>query len=960
MLALVLTVGAYAYEPGEYFYTPTAKFKVAGDNLLTNGDFSAVWSDWNGGETPNETVWSWEANGGPNGGAAIQSILGEATENGAITRVVEGLSGVYVISFKVKASENVTTTTTGLGEDGNYSQRYFDIFLNSDGSTVYAASTEDAPTRRIGGSRSFNAEWQTITDTVTIEEGQYLVFAMARQNAGTYFTDFAINEIYEVYDTRYMEDRLRFADLILSDEHINDFARDPESLDNVMGMVETVRQILKGSDADDKSSMEDLMKSFDEEIATFISLNAADVLQYSWAGKGKYQKANGVGAWSGSGGRWFRCDGGQEGDDVNSITNYIQGSYNLPDATQYMEKTGFAPGTKYMFSVKLRGHYMLGTGSDVRFTADDVTNFSGATIYLNSDSLDCGYLPSQYYNTYTVFGTVGDDGNLNFGLNYVNQLEKGANQGGHLYMCDPIVYMIGKSQDELNLEQLQAAIITQQKQLQIRIDSANTVIGRNETYKWGMQVVKDSLELCIPRLDASYAVVDRDGNLAALSLETYEDYKDYANELTQYVRNMNTAFSNLYRLNNPYTTLVKTVEDVQKEVDGGDFASSPADRTAALNNALTEARNLYATYSILEGEEAAAESAKYTEMNAKVLAAQESYRMGGATYANHMKVQTVVNNPNFTSSVTTGWTFTANDTSKENFKQRTGEGDGWEFSGCGVWRGSSVAPTSKLVQTKTLTEPGVYRYRSSAFAFSEDNAHNNAMIEVITDPDTGDALDSLWTNSRCCMFFGPTGTPDSVKVHSHYSPKHNNTYRTGYWTSKYNVVYVKTTSEAEEVEFGMDTFQQATIGANGANTYGFGDNMLLFGGEVTAFTAAAKADLNAKIAVAEALSNQYIEDESDRLYYPAFRLQRMVNHAKTAVQADNLKDILNAMDDLIEAENDMNYVVGIEDVKAANAALVEAAAARGIYSLSGVKVASNLNALQRGIYIINGKKYVVK
>lgn len=973
-LALVLTVGAYAYEPGEYFYTPAAKFKVAGSNQLTNGDFSSVWADWNEGVTPNETVWSWSANGGPNGGAAAQSILGEATEGGALVRVVEGLVGTYVVSFKAKAAENVTTTITGLGEDGNYSQRYFDIFLNNDGSTVFAESTEEAPTRRVGGARAFTSEWQTFSDTVTIEPGQYLVFAMARQNPNTYFTDFSVNEIYEVYDTRYIEDRLRFADLLLSDEHVNDFKLDQESFENFVGMVEQVRQMLTTEGAaDDKATMDDIMNSFDAETASFLSLNASDALKYNWLGVSKTQKANGVGAWSGSGGRWFRLDGGQVqdgGETRNSIVNYIQGTYDLPDATQYMNKTGQTPG-KYMFSVKLRGYYMLGTGSDVRYTPDDVTDFGGAKIYINGDTIDCGYLPHEYYNTYTIFGTVAEDGVLNFGLEYINEKLKGSNQGGRLFMCDPILYQIGVSQADADLKALQKAIITQQQQMQIRVDSANTVIARNDIYKWGMQAVKDSLELIKPRLAASYDVVDQDGNLVALSLDTYEEYKDYATELTQYVRNMNTAFSNLYRLNAPYTTLVADVERVQAEKDGGEFASSPADRTTALEAALTEARNLYATYSILEGEEAAAESAKYTAMSEKLLAAQESYRMGGATYANHMKVQTVVVNPNFTANNTasggtfpgnnpTGWTYTANDAGRENFKFRNGEGDGWDNSGCGVWRGSSVAPTSKLVQTKTISEPGVYRYQASAYAFSENNAHNNAMIQVITDPDTGDALDSLWTPSRVCMFFGPEGNPDSVKVHSHYSPNHNNTFRSGYWTSKYNVVYVKTTNTEETVEFGMDTFQQATIGANGANAYGFGDNLLLFGGDAAKFTADAKADLNTKINAANELVNKYIEDPSDYFYYPAFRLQRMVNHAKDAVAADNLTNILNSLDDLLEAMDDMTVITGIEAVKAAKAELVEAAAARGVYSLSGVKVANNLNALQKGLYIINGKKYVVK
>ena len=40
LLALACVMGAYAYNIGDYIFSPTAKFKVLSTNFVTNGDFS--------------------------------------------------------------------------------------------------------------------------------------------------------------------------------------------------------------------------------------------------------------------------------------------------------------------------------------------------------------------------------------------------------------------------------------------------------------------------------------------------------------------------------------------------------------------------------------------------------------------------------------------------------------------------------------------------------------------------------------------------------------------------------------------------------------------------------------------------------------------------------------------------------------------------------------------------------
>ena len=71
------------------------------------------------------------------------------------------------------------------------------------------------------------------------------------------------------------------------------------------------------------------------------------------------------------------------------------------------------------------------------------------------------------------------------------------------------------------------------------------------------------------------------------------------------------------------------------------------------------------------------------------------------------------------------------------------------------------------------------------------------------------------------------------------------------------------------------------------------------------------------------------------------------------------------------ASNAVNYVLELADrldervtgINNVNADVVKKNISYGVYNLSGVRVANDLNSLRslsKGIYIFNGKKYVVK
>ena len=96
-IAMVCSLGLFAQ--AQYVYTADGRYKLTGDNLITNGDFSEGNVGWTIG---GETTFSIVEGEGPKGENVLSSSA--ATAGDALTRVWnEGLEGgsLYVISFDV-------------------------------------------------------------------------------------------------------------------------------------------------------------------------------------------------------------------------------------------------------------------------------------------------------------------------------------------------------------------------------------------------------------------------------------------------------------------------------------------------------------------------------------------------------------------------------------------------------------------------------------------------------------------------------------------------------------------------------------------------------------------------------------------------------------------------------------------------------------------------------------------
>lgn len=1016
-VALMCAVGSYAYEVGEYIYTPEAKFKVTDANKVINGDFSqgigvGGWADVNGDEVDTE-IWANGGAVGPNGENVRKCIGKTADEGEELTNIWSLSPGSYVISYAIKSEAGSGATSVTAGGDN-----YIDFFVNIDGSRAKGTKADgEAYPRSVAETMNFtDQEWKFYNDTVNINVGEYLVFHATNCATGLMLTNFTIQPVSQIYDDRIIRRRLAFAEMLLARPEA-DFP-DEEAREELLDIVDHINEVLSGEDKttniESVQAMNGEMSDLEMAIQNFLDLNTAPISTgLSWAGAGNVQKAGWVRSWYGTGGRWFHGNNGIP-DDEEACMNYMPGAFEFTNGviSYIYGLSKFDEETEYMFTMDLKGFHYMGnstsTGSattpnyDAPFIGawlkagapkdetSDVKDIAGQGTYPEESVLCCDTLDTRNYNTYTIFVKVPA------GQKRVEFLAESTRaddniRGGAFFCSTPRVYQLHTSVVKNDYWNEVAAVIVQQKALADRFTYIADDLAKTKAdgFPWGKAALTDSLNKYKPLYEASLAVIDAEGNVVSEELSNIaktstDSLKVWEADLLAAVKTLNTARNAYNNLNAKYTQLQTSVANGE-ELATKYAGKGNATREQKLNALLAEGKQLI---------EAAAEVDPETDTEAGNAAAAKaveidyarvSFHNSFAVYSNSS--EQIIANPNFASNLN-GWT-ASTDNNNGAFKRNSDANRGWlAGTGAGAWRGNTASPNNKMVQTITISDAGVYEYKASAYGFNEVNAQDSPMAYFITNED-GVNIDTLYTNSELKLFFGSDGVADSVRIHSHYGPATNNyamtysaadaTVRTGYWCSPYSVVYIKTQEGEETVELGMSTM--GNIGKAGANTFGFGDNQILFGGSVDAYTTAAKADLSSLIEQAEQLISTNENSANGTVVGRLGRMSRRLADAEKALagealaqytngssdgvapvdeQTQLLKNILNTRNYLAETINDVQVALGIElGIDTPQYMPTQAQMAQGVYTISGQRV-SNVKSLRPGLYIVAGKKFFVK
>lgn len=912
--AIMGAMTSFAYNVGEYVYTHDAKFKVVGENILTNGNFSSNYDGWkdyaDGALSPD--YWSIETGAAQDGkGNVIQSANASAdlTGNYMYQAVPFETGKSYVITFKMKGVDPTTSSIT------QKTSNYVDVFANADGTTSKTADRF----QQVATTDAISAEWTSysysFTDTVSGGSTGYIVVSFGQLAQGTQISDIAINEVEQVYDSRIADKEIAYGKSLLA---IDDFKN---GRDEFMGVLEGVEGAFKTSEMDDVAAAEDALKSFVEAEDIFLDANSYDVssmINSKQLWTTKLQKANGTyGDWYVEGsGRWFH-------DPASDpyIRDYIQASFNLPAGTAKIVKE--MPAGKYFFSCESKGHRMAGTGSAVRNTPDYTYVVEGAKVFIGNDSVSFN-LDQRNFERHFVMSTLAEGDTLNAGFwhpatSVDNKL------GGQVYMQTPVLRIVGDNsngemqkyvEDYVTLKN----IATQANSLKVMLDSAVVVSAKAE-YPWGKAELNDTT--------TKYQAVYSELSVLQPGAELFDVAAD---SLMQSMRIVRSAIQTYYSLNAPYTDLKAQIAQANESLNlpanaNGDKATFKAviDKAQGLINNTTAEYN----------EELALQM---KDAKTELADAQSAFESSTAAFNNPSDLQLV--NPFFASAgkykLPTGWTGVMDENANAKWKGGTNKNfeNGTFVS---AWKGYTYFPKNSVAQQVNVLKSGVYVLSCQTICYNENGSKD------------GDRN----THSGVFYYGKLTESADTIAAHMIHTNRN-----VGYYPEVYAVVYDKADEAETSIELGFNALSNTCC-----NQYTFGGNHLRYMGPKAKFDTDLAAALAASLekgaamyqSIASFENDATVESNTDLTYGNIYiNLGHAVEYAQAAETSSQKMTAYYQLEDAIK--NATVVVTGVKGIIAEPVAKIQ----KGVYTLTGVKVADNAANLPQGLYIVNGKKVIVK
>ena len=583
-----LATPSFAYQQGDAVYTFNGKFKIIGENMLTNGDFSDGvngWTGLTGNAVPTDT-FSVVPAGGPDGMNCLQvsmsgGTLGTNLHNSANFRQSVRLTpGNYVFTYKVKAlTGGCTSNTRSSGRNDNYQ----DVFLNNSGKSPYLSTNEaDNITSSVAAYVETEAgNWMTVSYNYRVEADEYVNFEFFNLIQYDCFADFGVYPVEQVGDDRLLQDAVKTLEAFVADE-----TNFPGAADYLAGPIEDLKASMENPDltVDDVNGMVSMILGSDgSALQEYLNTISADVSKYFnyFTFDDCAEKSANKGAadgWTESGGRW-----GVSAPWSNYSTRHIfaeiNGAYGLGAGSQY--QSAFLPKGKYLYMVQASA-YQYYTAAKETYIVDWYNQRSGLKYFINADSVDMTDVPTWKSNTYFHVFNVANDGEQTLGFyRAANEAASGNDRnrvsgGGQVRFDNMHIRILGVTDEDVERFFLENNLADAQNSLKTMIDSAKTVIA-DSRYIWGKDVLQDSINV---------------------SQGIYDQYTDAVQEdidkLNDQMPLMRDAIRDYYAINKEYTQLGDDIAAANKLTGDETRPNGKDELRAAITTADTYYKSLNA------------------------------------------------------------------------------------------------------------------------------------------------------------------------------------------------------------------------------------------------------------------------------------------------------------------------------------------------------------------------------
>lgn len=583
-----LATPSFAYQQGDAVYTFNGKFKIIGENMLTNGDFSDGvngWTGLTGNAVPTDT-FSVVPAGGPDGMNCLQvsmsgGTLGTNLHNSANFRQSVRLTpGNYVFTYKVKAlTGGCTSNTRSSGRNDNYQ----DVFLNNSGKSPYLSTNEaDNITSSVAAYVETEAgNWMTVSYNYRVEADEYVNFEFFNLIQYDCFADFGVYPVEQVGDDRLLQDAVNTLEAFVADE-----TNFPGAADYLAGPIEDLKASMENPDltVDDVNGMVSMILGSDgSALQEYLNTISADVSKYFnyFTFDDCAEKSANKGAadgWTESGGRWG-VSAPWSDFTTRHIFAEINGGYGLGAGSQY--QSAFLPKGKYLYMVQASA-YQYYTAAKETYIVDWYNQRSGLKYFINADSVDMTDVPTWKSNTYFHVFDVANDGEQTLGFyRAANEAASGNDRnrvsgGGRVRFDNMHIRILGVTDEDVERFFLENNLADAQNSLKTMIDSAKTVIA-DSRYIWGKDVLQDSINV-------SQGIYDQYTNAVQEDIDKLNDQMPL----------MRDAIRDYYAINKEYTQLGDDIAAANKLTGDETRPNGKDELRAAITTADTYYKSLNA------------------------------------------------------------------------------------------------------------------------------------------------------------------------------------------------------------------------------------------------------------------------------------------------------------------------------------------------------------------------------
>ncbi len=526
--------GAMAHEIGDKVYSNSAKWKITGRNLVTNGDFSDLsLSGWsNIDETADKlTTFAVLPGKGAEGKNVIQVNNGQTDlKNGIWQTITIEQGGTYIVSMKVMNTKAAGFTDFDLtGANTNYINAYY----NTDGALATAGGDKNKELSYgadgVCGGYTFSFttdKFTTVNFPVQAPADGQIVIDLRGLSEGLEICDVTCQAAEPIYDTRIPEKRIAYIKSVLNSY---EFSEDSYAeLQEEITAVETL--ISDGADEGYDNAMENLDLAWEN----FVTANFSNVLNsintgasgnYSanwdnWTGKfNKMSDAsaqNKVSGWSWSTDRWCHKTAAANSPLQIQWMRNSSGTWdNIATNTTTLDK-----GT-YFFGFQGAGGMM--TLNKDRWTRSQAKECAETYVFFNNDTTDMFLLPtsnemaSTYGNVIYKFEVAEDNTPVTFGIRCNIGQGQVAKDGFDVNFYHPVLYKVlvegeRTPEEKTYLDNVQ----TQIDALNDRIKVAEGYVAADQkTRPWGKENLQKGIVESKKRFDV-WDAMSEDDRLATM------------------------------------------------------------------------------------------------------------------------------------------------------------------------------------------------------------------------------------------------------------------------------------------------------------------------------------------------------------------------------------------------------------------------------------------------------------